>query len=318
MARWLDRPSSCRQMDINVALIERKDYPRLAQFDALFIRETTAVPHHTFRSARKAEREGLPVLDDPASIVRCTNKVFLAELLRAHDVPTPGTRFVTRRNPGLMRELGRETSGALSFVAEDAQPLRSGESKREISHEELSQRINERAQVPFMVWDGRVRTSIAGYQDKLPVYLDRDRLYLVEGELASTHILKPEPAEARLPMLVANEHFCMSLARRLGLVAAPVSILRVPDPVLLIERFDRVREAERVRRMHIVDACQALDFPVSYKYERNFGSGHDVRQIRDGASFPRLFSLAEYNVQKAVTRLALVRWALGAGRCSTT
>ena len=89
-----------RQMDIDVALIERKDYPRLAQFDALFIRETTAVPHHTFRFARKAEREGLPVLDDSASIVRCTNKVFLAELLRAHAVPTPGTRFVTRRNPG--------------------------------------------------------------------------------------------------------------------------------------------------------------------------------------------------------------------------
>jgi serine/threonine-protein kinase HipA len=111
-------------------------------------------------------------------------------------------------------------------------------------------------------------------------------------------------------MLVANEHFCMRLARRLGLVAAPVSILRLPDPVLLIERFDRLREAERVRRVHIIDACQALNFPVSYKYERNFGSGRDVRQIRDGASFPRLFSLAEYTVHKAVTRLSLVRWAL--------
>ena len=66
-----------RRMDIDVALIERKDYPRVAQFDALFIRETTAVPHHTFRFARKAEREGLPVIDDSASIVRCTNKVFL-------------------------------------------------------------------------------------------------------------------------------------------------------------------------------------------------------------------------------------------------
>jgi serine/threonine-protein kinase HipA len=62
--------------------------------------------------------------------------------------------------------------------------------------------------------------------------------------------------------------------------------------------------------LHIVDACQALNFPVSYKYERNFGSGRDVRQIRDGVSFARLFSLAEFTVQKAVTRLALVRWAL--------
>lgn len=87
-----------RQMDVNVVLIERKDYPKLAQFDALFIRETTAVPNHTFRFARRAEREGMPVIDDPSSIVRCTNKVFLAELLRGHDVPTPGTRILTRRN----------------------------------------------------------------------------------------------------------------------------------------------------------------------------------------------------------------------------
>ena len=87
-----------RDMDVNVVLIERKDYPKLAQFDALFIRETTTVPNHTFRFACRAEREGMPVVDDPASIVRCTNKVFLAELLRGHDVPTPGTRILTRRH----------------------------------------------------------------------------------------------------------------------------------------------------------------------------------------------------------------------------
>jgi len=242
-----------------------------------------------------------------------TIRRFLENLLpegRALDIVSTTNQVAKNNIYGLIRELGQETSGALSFLAENAQPMRSNSSKREISRDELRHRINERAQVPFMVWDGRVRMSIAGYQDKLAVYLDQDRLYLVEGELASTHILKPEPSEARLPMLVANEHFCMSLARRLGLVAAPVSILRLPDPVLLIERFDRVREKSRVRRLHIIDACQALNFPVSYKYERNFGSGRDVRQIRDGVSLPRLFSLTEYTVQKAVTRLELLRWAL--------
>lgn len=71
-----------------------------------------------------------------------------------------------------------------------------------------------------------------------------------------------------------------------------------------------MREAERVRRLHIIDACQALNLPVSYKYERNFGSGRDVRHIRDGVSFERLFSISEYTVRKAVTRLSLLRWAL--------
>ena len=245
----------------------------------------------------------------PSSTVRR----FLENLLpegRALDIVST-THQVSKNNIyGLVRELGQETSGALSFLPGDAESLPRGSTRREISRGELGQRIDERAQVPFMVWDGRVRMSIAGYQDKLAVYFEGDGLYLVEGELASTHILKPEPSGSRLPGLVANEHFCMSLAARLGLAVARVSILRLPQPVLVIERFDRVREADRVRRLHIIDACQALDFPVSYKYERNFGSGRDVRQIRDGVSFARLFSLAEYTVQKAVTRLGLLRWAL--------
>ncbi|MGH8209304.1 MAG: HipA domain-containing protein [Steroidobacteraceae bacterium] len=84
----------------------------------------------------------------------------------------------------------------------------------------------------------------------------------------------------------------------------------MPDPVLVVERFDRAREAERVRRLHIIDCCQALNVPVAYKYERNFGSGRDVRHIRDGVSFQRLFSVADYTVEKAVTRIGLLRWAL--------
>src|SRR6202012_4180106 len=81
---------------IRTHLIERKDFARLTQFDALFIRETTAVPHHTFRFAKAAERAGMPVIDDPASILRCTNKVFLAELLRGHGLPTPRTHLLTK------------------------------------------------------------------------------------------------------------------------------------------------------------------------------------------------------------------------------
>jgi glutathione synthase/RimK-type ligase-like ATP-grasp enzyme len=83
-------------MGIATHLIEKRDFARLTQFDALFIRETTAVPHHTFRFAKKAEQAGMPVIDDPASILRCTNKVFLAELLRGHNLPTPRTRLVTK------------------------------------------------------------------------------------------------------------------------------------------------------------------------------------------------------------------------------
>lgn len=240
-----------------------------------------------------------------------TVRRFLENLLpegRALDIVAT-TFQVTKNNLyGLLRQLGQETAGALSFLAETPQ-LRPT-TRREITPAELKQRIEERAKVPFAVWDGRVRMSIAGYQDKLSVYIDEARMYLVEGELASTHILKPEPADGRLPMLVANEHYCMSLGKRLGFPVAPVSILRVPEPVLVVERFDRAREAERVCRLHIIDGCQALNVPVAYKYERNFGSGRDVRNIRDGVSFERLFPITEYTVEKAVTRMGLLRWAM--------
>ncbi len=83
---------------LNAEVITRDDYGRLAEFDALFIRDTTAVNHYTYRFARRAASEGLVVIDDPQSIVRCTNKVYLAELLTRHKVPMPRTIVVHRGN----------------------------------------------------------------------------------------------------------------------------------------------------------------------------------------------------------------------------
>ena len=79
-------------------VLRRQDFLRLGEFDALFIRETTALTNHTYRFARKAEREGMAVIDDPSSIVRCTNKVYLAELMAAHGIPTPRTMILDRRH----------------------------------------------------------------------------------------------------------------------------------------------------------------------------------------------------------------------------
>lgn len=77
------------KIGFNVDLITKNDFAKLIQYDALFIRETTNVNHHTFKFARKAASEGLIVMDDPDSILRCTNKVYLSELLSANQIPTP-------------------------------------------------------------------------------------------------------------------------------------------------------------------------------------------------------------------------------------
>lgn len=89
-----------------VTFVTRKDLNRLSQFDALFIRETTRLDHHTYRFARKAEREGMPVIDSPGAILKCTNKIFLYELLRTHRIPTPPTRvFDARELPEVAAEI---------------------------------------------------------------------------------------------------------------------------------------------------------------------------------------------------------------------
>jgi len=78
-------------LGVGVECISREDSNRLSEFDALFIRETTNVDHHTYRMARKAAAEGLVVIDDPESILRCSNKVYLAEVLARHKIPAPRT-----------------------------------------------------------------------------------------------------------------------------------------------------------------------------------------------------------------------------------
>ncbi len=89
---------AAQQHSFSVEFIDKDDYGRVAEFDALFIRATTAVDNYTYRFARRAEAEGLVVIDDPESIVKCTNKVFLAELLARHRMPTPRTEIIHRDN----------------------------------------------------------------------------------------------------------------------------------------------------------------------------------------------------------------------------
>ncbi len=89
---------AAEKVDFSAEFIQREDYGRLAEFDALFIRETTSVNHHTYRFARKAAMEGLVVIDDPESILKCTNKVYLSELLTRRNIKTPKTVVVHKDN----------------------------------------------------------------------------------------------------------------------------------------------------------------------------------------------------------------------------
>jgi glutathione synthase/RimK-type ligase-like ATP-grasp enzyme len=90
--------------DIECWVIEPDEIGRIAEYDALWIRETTLVNHYTYRLARRARAEGLVVLDDPEAIIRCGNKVYQAEVFGRCGIPCPKTIVV---HPGSEDEVER-------------------------------------------------------------------------------------------------------------------------------------------------------------------------------------------------------------------
>lgn len=84
------------ELGIEVDTLGRNDYQRLAEYDGLFIRETTALDNHTYRFANKAEKEDMVVIDDPGSILKCTNKIYLHDLMLSRRLPMPRTEILYR------------------------------------------------------------------------------------------------------------------------------------------------------------------------------------------------------------------------------
>ena len=105
LSKFLD---IAKKMDIQAELVTEEDSLRLMEFDALFIRATTALHHYTFRFAQRAHQNGMIAIDDPVSIVRCTNKVYLHELLEKARIPVPASRLIFRSGENSFAEIAEE------------------------------------------------------------------------------------------------------------------------------------------------------------------------------------------------------------------
>ncbi|CAH1594902.1 HIPA protein [Vibrio jasicida] len=207
---------------------------------------------------------------------------------------------------GLIRKLGAETSGALSFRVPNSEPQET--SFRSVPDDEIIERL-ERDLAPLVYWDGKVRLSVAGVQNKLNLLKRGDEWGFGEGKLSSNYILKFESGKA--PCIAVNEFFCMTLAKLAGLDVANVELTRIGKTrTLMIERFDRayIEARDVVKRKHVIDGCQATDLPPGYKYERQNGDEGDGIYMRDGVSFPRLLSVK--TIDTVITNLKLTQWML--------
>ena len=59
------------KLSVDIEPITKRQLAELAEYDGLLIRETTSIDNHTYRFARRAWQEGMPVIDDPISMIRC-------------------------------------------------------------------------------------------------------------------------------------------------------------------------------------------------------------------------------------------------------
>ena len=203
----------------------------------------------------------------------------------------------------LIEAFGRECAGAFEIVpeGETARGKRAREYRRYSSKELAADLARLRDNIPLLARHAELRLSLAGAQNKIPVRYADGELWLPEGEAPSTHILKPALQPQKLfPDSVANEAFCLRLAAKLGLSAARVIVLSDPEPVLLIERYDRVVSGERIERLHQLDLCQLAGALPDHKYEIDGGPG--LASCFD--------QIDRYSAAPALDRLRLVDWMI--------
>jgi len=197
---------------------------------------------------------------------------FFANLLPESDL----RRMIARKlglseqnDFALLEAVGGECAGAVSLLPDDVQPTGAG-SYRALDDDELNALIVELPTRPMLAGEEGIRLSLAGAQNKLPVYFDGDRISLPLDSAPSSHILKPPIAQYRDS--VENEYFCMKLAERVGLPVPTVTILHKQQSLYLIERYDRKRTPDDgLLRVHQEDFCQAMGIPPDQKYEKEGG-----------------------------------------------
>jgi serine/threonine-protein kinase HipA len=191
-----------------------------------------------------------------------------------------GQRFhVSPRNPfRLLAHVGEDCAGAVQLVKPDSvSDYLAGSQKGKVdwlTDEEIAVRMDllRRDASVGRTGDDTGQFSLAGAQPKTAFHFDpqKDRWGIPSGATPTTHIFKP--AMGTFEGYAENEHFCLRLAQELGLPAASSRVLHFKGiPVIVVERYDRLRDEEKVIRIHQEDACQALGRMPQQKYQNEGG-----------------------------------------------
>ncbi len=170
---------AAQKVGFGVEIITKDDLGRIGAFDALFIRVTTGVNHYSYRFARRAEAEGLVVMDDPQSISRCMNKVYLAQRLANQGVPTPKTLVVHKDN----RDVVTAALGLPCVLKQPDSAFSQGVCKVETA-EELDQQVRALLDKSDLIIAQEFTPS--EYDWRIGI-LNREALYACKYHMAKAH-----------------------------------------------------------------------------------------------------------------------------------
>lgn len=187
----------------------------------------------------------------------------------------------------LLKAIGGDCAGALAITLSDA-GVTQDQRYEAVSDRQLADwSVGTPNAFSAVTGQDEVRLSLAGAQDKLPVHIQDDGIFIPLGNTPSTSLMKfASPIYSHLP---ENETFVAMLARAVGLPVVDIRLRPTKRAAIaVIARYDRVLENGIYRRLHQEDFCQALGIGAARKYEKEGGPG--LRQcaevIRQHTSFP--------------------------------
>ncbi len=203
------------------------------------------------------------------------SRPFFSNLLpegELRDIIAKIVQVSQKNDMALLKKIGGECAGAVSVFPEGIPPD-SGGTYIPLSHEELESMTAGETRIPLLVSRRGLRLSLAGAQDKMPVFIKDGDFFLPSGNAPSSHIIKSR--NRYFDDMVQNEAFCMMLAKAVGLPVPHVFICKnICNPVYVIERYDRMRHPDgNVSRIHQEDFCQAMGLLSRQKYQSEGGPG---------------------------------------------
>lgn len=185
----------------------------------------------------------------------------------------------------LLAELGHDCSGAVTFLpAGEAPRAPERESLAWLTEDELAEVVKPPPPRLFSAdCKQRMRFALPGVRHKLSLVRDEagGRWAWPEAGVPSTHVVKPETGE--YPEYVANEMFCMTVCRQVGLPVAKATVEQIAGRTCLISpRYDRAlgEDGVDVKRLHCESFCQALGIPPAADEESEEGEAPNWTEAR--------------------------------------